>query len=253
MKKHFFITFLLIIICSCNNATEKPITQESTIDSKKINTPSEIKKTTYKEFYLKIADSIVNQHSNKEIWNLSNIDTIEFYTIEDFFINKKTKNRIVLMGGSTGFSSGTADNILMLFSYPDTLKVLWAGQLGDFETKDIIDVNKDGIKEIVCTASSMHMGECHETYTIFNLKNGKKNYLFTSRSFSVIDCGFDNIYETHKKGDTLEIENNCLLNSNPSGYYVQKIQTTKIFYGGNSVDELKSKLKITVDSSDIKL
>jgi hypothetical protein len=86
----------------------------------------------------------------------------------------------VLVGGSAGMSSGTANNLLILLACLDTLKIICAGQVGDIDQSDIRDLNNDEIKEIVCRSSTMWMGECNDSYEIFYFNGGKQNFLFST-------------------------------------------------------------------------
>jgi len=120
MTRHINILICILTLgfLACNNQTSKTSERRSNFDCNSI---------TDKKFIFEIAQSIVDKHDNEQIWNISEIDTTDFFTTEDFFTNSKTKNRIVLVGGSAGGSSGSARNLLILFSCSDTFKVLWAG------------------------------------------------------------------------------------------------------------------------------
>lgn len=206
-----------------------------------------------KEFVYEIAKNVIDNHDNKNIWNLSEVGIENFFTVEDYFTNASTKDRLVLMDGSAGGSAGTANNLLMLLSCTaDTFNVVWAEQVGDFEEKDIKDLNNDGIKEIICRTSMMWMGECSDSYTIFNFKGGGKNILYTTQSFSVIDCGKDDLNESNKKGDTLECTFDCRpVMSGKEKYGIQQIRTTKVHNGGSSHNEILRNLKVTVDTASV--
>lgn len=207
-----------------------------------------------KNVIFEIANSILDKHDNDQIWNLSEIDTTDFFTVEDFFINSKTKNRLVLVGGIAGGSSGSADNLLILFSCSDTFNVVWAGQVGDFTQADIADLNGDGIKEIISNPGAVWMGECFDTYEIFNFKDGKQNFIYAAHSTSVIDCGRDNLSEIFKLGDTLESKFDCSLQRlKDNEYGVREIHTIKVHNGGQTDAEIFKNLQTTFDTTDIKL
>jgi len=245
-QNNIFIIVLTLGLFACNNSTDKTTSiQGQEFDCNTL---------TDKNVIYKIAKSIIDKHDNDQIWNLSEIDTTDFFTTEDYFTNPKTKNRLVLTGGDAGMSSGTADNLLILFSCADTFKVIWSGQIGNFTQTDIADINGDGIKEIVCNASMMWMGECNDNYNIFNFKDGKQNFLFTAHSTSVLDCGRDNLGELFKQGDTLEQKFDCLLEKlRDNKYKVRQIQTVKIYAGGQTDDEIIRNLKVNIDTTDIEL
>ena len=225
---------------------EKVHTQASTFDCNKLSDP---------EFAYEIAKSVIDKHDNEHIWNLSEVGTEDFFSTEDYFTNTKTKDRLVLMGGDAGGSAGTANNLLMLLSCTaDTFKIVWAEQTGDLGPKDIKDLNNDGIKEIICRSSMMWMGECTDQYTISNFKNGTKNILYTAKSFSLIDCGKDNLSESYQKGDTLESMLDCIpVRSDEGKYIIRQIRKTKIHSGGRSDEEILKNLKTIADTTDVKL
>lgn len=209
---------------------------------------------TDKSFVYGIATSLIQNHDNDNIWNLNEIDTTDFFTIEDFFTNSTTKSRLVLTGGVAGMSSGSADNLLLLFDCSDTSRVIWSGQMGDFTQDDIIDINNDGIKEIIGNSGMMWMGECNESYYIFNFKGGTKNYLFTANSRSVIDCGGDNVHDAYEIGDTLESIRNCSLQKQNDGRYsVVQLLTFKIHNGGKNDAEILNGLRVVSDTTLIEL
>lgn len=240
----FFIFTLIVIACNSNNRNDTLHHQQ------KFNCNS----LTDKKVILDIANAILEEKNNDQIWNLSKVDTSDFFTVEDFFINSKIKNRLVLVGGIAGGSSGSADNLLILFSCTDTFKVVWAGQVGDFTLTNIADLNGDGIKEIISNPGAVWMGECFDTYQIFNFKNGKQNFIYAVHSTSVIDCGRDNLFEIYKQGDTLENKFECSVQKrNDNKYEVRQINTIKIHNGGQTDKDIYKNLAITIDTTTIKL
>ncbi len=247
MKRHTNILTLVLTIglFACNNVSDKTSKKEQQFDCNSL---------TDKKVIFEIAKSIIEKKDNEQIWNISEIDTTDFFTTEDYFTNSKTKNKLVLIGGNAGMSSGTADNLLILFSCSDTLNILWSGQVGDFNQTDIIDLNGDGVKEMVCNSSMMWMGECNDNYNIFNFKDGIQNFVFTSHSTTVLDCGRDNLGELYKLGDTLETNLGCsLIKLNDKEFSVRQIKTTKIHNGGQTDEEIMKNLKVIIDTTTIKL
>lgn len=142
----------------------------------------------------------------------------------------------------------------MLFSCTDTLKLLWSGQSGPIDRTSIMDLNGDGIMEIMCTSSMIWMGECADLFYIFNFKGGKQKLLFRKRSVSFIDCGME-LSNTHfDAGDTLENTFNCSLEKlNDREYFIKQIETTKIHNGGNTEEEIIKNAKTTTDTVNIAL
>jgi hypothetical protein len=249
----FTIIFLTLVFFSCKNEEkqkvdyyeEKKIKKEQQFDCNKLSE----RKVIYE-----IANSIIENHNNENIWNLTEIDTTEYFTKEDYFINSRTKNRIVILGGNAGLSSGTANNLLLLLDCTNSLKIVWSGQIGEINPSDIKDINEDGIKEIVCTSSTIWMGECNDNYNIFNFKGGKQNMIFNANSNSVLDCGKDNLADQFKIGDTLENKFDCaIIKLNNKEFNIQKIQTSKIHSGGLTDTEIMKNLKIFTDTTFIKL
>jgi len=270
MKRDTIIlfSFLSLLFFTCkNDAVDEKLSQVQELNTPSIpvNNNQPEKDTKFgqkidcnslqdKKVIFEIATFILNKHDNDQIWNLSEIDTTDFFTTEDYFTNSKTKNRLVLIGGSAGMSSGSADNLLILLACSNSLNIIWSGQVGDFTLTDIADLNCDGIKEIVVKASAMWMGECYDSYNIFNFKEDKQNYIYKAHSTSVIECGRDDLSEIYKKGDTLENMFDCsLIKINDKNFKVQQIKTTKIHNGGKTGDEVLKKLKVIVDTTNVKL
>lgn len=207
-----------------------------------------------KKVRLDIANSIIAKHDNPEIWNLTDPDTTFFFSTENYFTDPSTKTTLVQLGGSAGSSSGTADHLLMLFSCTDTLKLLWSGQSGPIDQTNIMDLNGDGIMEIVCTPRMIWMGECGDLFYIINFKDGKQNLLFRKRSVSFIDCGMELSNNTFDIGDTLENTFNCTLEKlNDREYFIKQIQTTKIHNGGNTEEEIIKNVITSTDTVNIAL
>jgi hypothetical protein len=240
----FFITLSFLISCSNNTASGSLVNQKTTIDCNSV--------ISRKMIYY-IADSIINKTENDEVWNLSEIDTTNLFSTDDYFTNNKTKNRLVLVDGSAGMSAGTADNLLILFDCTDSLKIVWVGQVGDFQESDIRDLTNDGVKEIICTSEAVWMGECSKSYSIFNFKNGKQIFIYSNYSSSVLGCGYNNLDE-YKPGDTLETEFDCsVLSRGNSEYAIQQIRTIKIHNGGDSTEAVINDAQLQKDTMLIKL
>ena len=204
---------------------------------------------TNKKYLLALGDSIIEKHDNNKIWNLSNADTTEFFTIEDYFTNNKTKNRIVVLGGNAGISAGSAHHLFMLFECKDTFKILWSAQEAPINDTCIADLNNDGIMEIVTLSGATWQGTSWETYEIFNFKDNKKNVLYSSQSNTVIDCGGPDLGEAHKPGDTLELQSDhTLVPASDKHFSVKQIRTIKIHNGGSNTEEVLKNIKIIRDT-----
>jgi hypothetical protein len=210
---------------------------------------------TDKKIIYEISKSIINEKKSDPNWSLNEIDTTYFFTTEDYFTNTIRKNRLVLIGGSAALSSGTANNLLILFSCSKKSTIInWSGQIGDFKQSDIKDLNGDGIKEIVCNSSMTWMGEYNYNYNIFNFKGFKQNFLFRANSISFLDYGLKNLNGLFKQGDTLERKFDCtLIKVNTKDFRIFQIRTIKIHNGGEKDEEIIKKLKIVVDTLSIKL
>lgn len=239
----FFISPYFFFACT-NTVPETSVKQKTTINCNSVIT---------KKMIYHIADSMINEAENDEVWNLSEIDTTNFFSKDDYFTNTKTKSRLVLVDGTAGMSAGTADNILILFDCSDSLKITWVGQVGDFQESDIRDLTGDGIKEIICTSESVWMGSCDKSYSIFNFKNGKRNYIYSAHSSSVLGCGYDNL-EEYKPGDTLETEFDCsVLHRDKDEFMIQQIRTIKIHNGGDSTEAVINNAQLQRDTALVKL
>lgn len=208
--------------------------------------------TLDKEAIYSIARAIIDS-GNEHIWNISELDTTKFFVTEDFFIDTKSKSRLVLIDGIAGLSSGSADNLLLLFDCSNSSRVVWAGQVGDIDSAGIQDVSNDGIKELVLRSGAVWMGECFENYSIFNFKDGTQNMLYTARSNSVIDCGNEELNGV-SKGDTLEYLFDCtLFKKDSTRYAIREIRTARIHQGGQSPAEIIRNLAIKRDTAIIDL
>ena len=237
-----FLVVFTVLFSGCKQKTEK----EHSFDCKSL---------TDKKAIYEIAKSIIIDRNNENVCSIWEIDTTDFFIIEDYFTNSETKNRLVFIGGTAGLASGTARNLLILFSCTDTLNVIWSGQVGQFSQTDIIDVDRDGIKEIIMNAGWAYMGEIGHCYEIFNFKDGKRNSVFRACSLSVIDEGaFFNHPEFYKRGDTLENNFDCsLIKLNDAEYGVRQIRSVIIHNGGQTEQEVLKKMKRFSDTIVIKL
>ncbi|HEY8893277.1 MAG TPA: hypothetical protein VIM79_00565 [Niastella sp.] len=252
------ILIVLPILFACNNPQEnRNTTQAPVVAESKTNSQAQLltcNMLTDKKPVYDIAKTVIGKNESGNVWNLSEIDTTDYFTIEDYFTNTTTKNRLVIIGGEAGMSAGSADHLLLLFSCTDTAKVIWYEQTGKITAADITDVNGDGIKEIICNTGYVWMGECGDHYRIFNFINGNKNMIFSAQSSSLIGCGRDDLAASFKKGDTLEHRYDCSLQKrNDNTSVIRKIQTVKIYEGGETDEEIGKRVKVIVDTTEVRL
>lgn len=252
------ILILLPVLFACNNPQENKNTADApaVAESKSSSQVHSLtcNMLTDKKRVYDLAKSVIEKNESGNIWNLSEIDTTDYFTTEDYFTNTTTKNRLVVIGGEAGMSAGSADHLLLLFSCTDTAKVIWYEQTGEVTPTDITDVNGDGIKEIISNTGSVWMGECFFNYKIYNLKDGKRNTVFAARSFSLLGCGRDDVAESLKKGDTIENTRTCTLYTHyDKPPFIKQVQTIKIYQGGETEEEITKRLKVVVDSTEIRL
>ncbi len=201
-----------------------------------------------------LALNILNDKTNSNIWNLSDLDTSSIITFEDYFTDAKNKTQLVLINGFAGLSAGTNQTLLILLACNDTLNIIWSGQTTAFNNDAIMDLNDDGIKEITTTSSSIWMGTCSETFNIINFQNGNRNILYQAESISHIDCGLPDLTSQFKIGDTLENIRLCsIIKDEQNNFQVEEIHTVKVFNGGTTNESVVDMLNITVDSLRISL
>ncbi|KAA5532576.1 hypothetical protein F0919_17490 [Taibaiella lutea] len=247
MKKLLAFLPILLFLFSCKNPSSDKAPEEQTALT---DTVKQIDNSSKTELIYRIADSLINNHG-ENIWNLSDVDTTDFFDSKDYFTDKHYKTELILLSGEAGSSSGTARNLLLLFS--DNFKLLWEGQEGEFSASDIQDLNNDGIKEIVIRSATVWMGECHDIYDIINFKGGKKRNLFSAHSQSIVDCGGD-FLPNYKAGDTVETKYDCKLNKMQDGTFsVYQIKAVKLHNGGTTEDDIMKKLVTYTDTAEIKI
>jgi hypothetical protein len=248
MKRFYPLLFIFLLpaISACNSNKLEPATHAA-----KNNCPARSDKAAM----YSLALSVIDKHDNDNIWNLAEIDTTDFAVSENYFTNTKTRNRLVLMNGRAGLSAGSAHRLLMLFACPDSFKLLWSGQVGNIHFgADIFDLTGDGIMEILETSGATWMGECTESFSIYNFEDGKHHTLFNAVSSSVLDCGGEDLGQLYKKGDTLETHFDCSrLRTGDKKYGVRQIRTIKIHNGGHTDEQILKNLKVTVDTTIITL
>ena len=208
-----------------------------------------------KSYIYSIGQAIIENKNNDDIWNLSSVDTSYVYSTTGYFVDTINKDRLILVGAEAGISAGNANNLLILFSCADTPTVLWAGQTGDVsQGMAEIDLDGDGIKELIENTHTMWMGECNDSYSIFNFKGGKRNFLHRSRSTSSINCGMNDLAKVFQKGDTLEHTYRYF----PPPYIkhsviLRGIETVKIHNGGKTDEEIIRRLKVSTHTIEIPL
>jgi hypothetical protein len=251
---------LLLVFSACHQTSDREKPHEKSFPKRKavkalkphsktnFQTPS-CQDLKNKKILLAFANKIIKANDNPAIWNLSEIDAGETFSIEDYFTNLKTKDRLVLMKGEAGLSAGSATYLLMLFRCSDKNRLIRAEQSGPITKKDIRDLNGDGIKEIISSSEMMWMGECNNSYSIFNFKGGRRNLLYSALSRSTIDCGFP--LTSSSAGDTLENQNeNKLIGPDENKHYrVSRIRTIKISRGGKTEQQILKNLRTLCDTT----
>lgn len=236
MKVIYKIFFLAGVIFSLSFISSK----------KRANENCEAKFT--KEELIAVGQAILNEGGNENIWNLHELDTSEFYTLDDYFISATEKSKLVLIGGIAGGSAGSSDNLLMIVDcYEDEINVRWAGQFGDIIKRGIVDVNKDGIKEIISNSFSVWMGECNDFNTVYNFSNLDDIISFRSHSYSFIECGAIDL-KNHSKGDTLQLDIKFDLITEEDRSFVEEHRTIKIHNGGTTDEKILKNLLVKTDT-----
>jgi hypothetical protein len=227
--------FFLFAIFSCNSW--KSITISKSSD----------KCSLTKAEALVIADSILEVGNNDQIWNLYEVDTVDYFSMEGHFTSPKTTSRIVFLGGKAGGSSGSSNNLLLLLSCSSRQKVIWAGQVGPISQENIQDLTNDGVLEISYSTGSTWMGECADQYRIFNFYNQQLKEVYSHQSFSRVSCGRES-YASMLVGDTLAVQYNTSFIKKNSETHLQQIKTTSIYTGGESEEEVIKKMSVTCDT-----
>jgi len=196
---------------------------------------------------LVIADSILEAGNNDQIWNLYEVDTVDYFSMEGNFTSQKSTSRIVFLGGTAGGSSGSSDNLLLLLSCSSPQKVIWAGQVGPIRQENIQDLTNDGILEISYNTGSTWMGECTDQYRVFNFYNQHLKEVYSHQSFSLVNCGRES-YSSMQTGDTLAVQYNTSFIKKTAKTQAQQIRITSIYKGGESEEEVMKKMSVTCDT-----
>ena len=196
-----------------------------------------------------LAKSVLGNKDNRKIWSIVDVDTNDMLIVEDYFTNAKSKSKLVLIGGNVGAATDSADYLLMLVNCSGAPEIVWSEQVLQFYEDAIIDLNGDGIKEIIIASEDMKGGECNSVYSVFNFKNAQKNRLYERQSRSVIDCGSDDLIQAYTMGDTLSNSYNVAhLKENGRTCRIRQIHTIKIHNGGKTNSDMLEKLKTISDT-----
>lgn len=231
---YFLFVILLNNFCSSPNNSSHQEAIHTTVDCNALN-------------YYQIGQQIINKENNEHIWNLFLIKRKPFFIKKDYFTNLRIKDNLVIFEGEAGVSAGNASNLLLLLACQDTLQIVYAAQVGEIDTLNLRDLNKDGLKEIIVTQGMAWQGECNETYSINTFANYQHHKLFSANSQSFLACGSENIDFT-SIGDTLENWNNCSIMQQNDHYFVKKIRTIKIHHGGKNYKEIEKQATVKVDT-----
>lgn len=207
--------------------------------------------TVDKSEIIRVAMDLVNNNDGEIIWSLTEIDTLGIVIYEDHFVSAECKNTLAIIDGYTmSMSSGNADKLLLLFSCDEMPKVLWFEQGPEVSPDDIVDLNGNGLKEIILKSQSLWMGNCNDAYEIISLSKGEKKTVYKANSYSRIDCGGLIEMLELNIGDTLSNMNEFQLENEENGYNLRVDNTIKIYNGGNTEDEIYDKL-IKVSSTNV--
>jgi hypothetical protein len=117
----------------------------------------------------------------------------------------------------------------------DKIHLDWFGQEGELLDENFRDLDGDGIKEIIVEKSMMWMGECVDNYEILNFQSGERNVHFATRSYSVIECGGEDLL-FFKKGDTLAVQIENKIIAQDQAFIVKQKRFIKIHNGGESYE-----------------
>ncbi len=242
--KILFIVLSCLSLFNCSNSTR----QHEAITDLNCDSLND-KKVVYA-----LAKSILGKGDNRKIWSVVDVDTNDILILEDYFTNSNTKSKLLLMRGVVGSSTDSADYLLMLVNCSGTPEIVWAEQVLQFYEDAIIDLNGDGVKEIIIASEDMKGGECNSVYSVFNFKNNKKNILYERQSRSIIDCGSDEMIQTYTIGDTLSNSYNVAhIREQGRTCRIRQIHTIKIHNGGKTNSDMLEKLKTISDTSYVNL
>lgn len=153
-----------------------------------------------------------NRHMNDFMFHSITTNGMERW--EGHFTRKDEKQLLVSLPGSANGSSGNAQNMAMLLSCSDPTHAIWASQVGDLQ---VIDLNGDGLMEIVESVNIVWMGACNDFYEIYTFRNGKKETMISRESLSRVNCGGETDTPRFSKGDTVSNMYDCRLTHDPLG------------------------------------
>lgn len=150
--------------------------------------------------------AIIAKKGNKDIWNLRTL-TGAVVIHEAAFSTKGKKEYLAVCEGKAGGSAGSANHLLMKIVCDEEAEngwdVAWSAQGSPIEKKNIVDVNGDGISELILEGGSTWMGECSDYYQIISLSGNTKKTIYENYPFSRIGCGGLAEAMEFQKGDTL--------------------------------------------------
>ncbi len=207
-----------------------------------------------KKVVYSLAKSILGNKDNKKIWSIVDVDTNDILIVDDYFTNSGAKSKLLLIRGNVGSSTDSADYLLMLINCSGTPEIIWTEQVLQFYEDAIMDLNGDGIKEILISIEERKGGACNSVYSVFNFKNNKKNILYERQSRSVIGCGSDDMIQAYTLGDTISNSYDVAhLKEQGRTCRIRQVHTIKIYNGGKTNTDMLEKLKILRDTSYVNL
>ncbi len=194
------------------------------------------------------------EEARSEIGVFETADTSNMFLVNGHFTDKNSTQTLVWIEAYGLPSSGDGSNLLMLFSCGKNAKMIFCTTCGVFSKNDIRDLNGDGLSDMISESSIDRMGECHDDYRIFNLKDIKMNLLYEARNDSYICDSSDN-YDFLKRGDTIErsISHQLTDKNNDHVFEIRQVRKITTFYGGKTKSEIAKREKTTVDSCIIPL
>ena len=261
---HLFFIFFFFISCNSSNDNHAKLTDDSAVaiktndsiltgDSESENDGDYLENLTCDDLDNR---KVIYDLASQEIDASSGItfDTSDVLVLRNHFISKDTLTTLILVQEQSLAYLLDKPCLLLLYNCRNVVRQVMNETTFGFSAKDIRDLDDDGVVEIISKSDYAGMGECSNTYRIFNFKNGKENVLYESGGYSHIDCLGDN--DTRfKNGDTLglEIADELIPTQNPKVFEVKEIHKYKICNGGKTAEEIVKKEIVTGDSVFIPL
>jgi hypothetical protein len=207
-----------------------------------------------KEFVYNYAKEVIKDRSKEGIFDFFEIvENGNIFAEEDYFLSADQKHWMILVKGKSS-TSIVDDNLLMFFKCADSLELVNAMPTLLPEIDKIVDLNNDGIKELVFLSDLLRQGEYHKRLDIVSFKDNDFNILYSAEGFSHIDTGWDDFDKYPKKGELLEEMPDWKLEKLDNGEHVIKeVIVRKYHNGGKTDEEILKKLIIKRDTTIINI